>query len=162
MDAGDRSVEEETVAQYTEPQYGEPARPARASGHVEQSAWAGWVAFAGIMMVLLGSFHVIEGLVAIFNDEYFLVSRSGLILSFDFTAWGVLHLILGLVIGGAGYAMFAGHMWGRVVGVLVALGSAVVNLGFLAAFPFWSAVMILLDVLVIWAITVHGSELRRV
>ena len=78
------------------------------------------------------------------------------------TAWGVLHVILGIVIAGAGYALFAGHMWARVVGVLIAMGSAVANLAFLAAYPFWSAVMILLDVLVIWAITVHGSELRRV
>ena len=150
------------MAQYTEPQYGEPARSARASAPGEQSGWVGWVAFAGCMMALLGSFHVIEGLVAIFNDEYFLVGRSGLVVSFDFTAWGVLHVILGIVIAAAGYALFAGRMWARVVGVLIAMGSAVANLAFLAAYPFWSAVMILLDVLVIWAITVHGSELRRV
>lgn len=149
------------MAQYTEPTYGEHAHSARTSTQSEPSGWVGWIAFAGCMMALLGSFHLIEGLVAIFNDEYFLVGSSGLIVSVDLTAWGVLHVLLGVVIGGAGYALFAGHMWARVVGVLIAMASAVVNLGFLAAYPFWSAVMILLDVLVIWAITVHGSELRR-
>jgi hypothetical protein len=113
------------------------------------------------MMVLLGAFHVIDGLAALFNDDFFLVGASGLMVSVDLTAWGWAHVILGLIVGGAGYALFAGHMWARVVGVLVAMVSAVVNLGFLASYPFWSGIMILLDVLVIWAITVHGSELRR-
>lgn len=147
------------MSQRSEPQYGDPAR-SRAAAHGEQSGWVGWIAFAGCMMALLGSFHVIEGLVAIFNDEYFLVGASGLVVSVDLTAWGVLHLILGLIVASAGYALFAGRMWARVVGVLAAMFSAIVNLGFLAAYPFWSALMILLDVLVIWAITVHGSELR--
>ena len=149
------------MSQSTDAQYRDPSRAARAAAHVEQSGWVGWIAFGGCIMVLLGGFHVIEGMVALFNDEYFLVGAAGLIVSVDLTAWGVAHVILGLIVAGAGYALFAGHMWARVVGVLVAMVSAVVNLGFLAAYPFWSGIMILLDVLVIWAITVHGSELRR-
>ena len=138
-----------------------PAQTSRAAAHVQQSAWVGWIAFAGCMMVLLGSLHVIDGLVALFNDDFFLVGASGLLVSVDLTAWGWAHVVLGLVMAGAGYGLFAGHLWARVVGVLVALVSAVVNLGFLAAYPFWSGIMIALDVLVIWAITMHGSELRR-
>jgi hypothetical protein len=149
------------VWEYTDPQQMNPAQSARAGAHVQQSSWVGWIAFGGCMMVLLGSFHVIDGLVALFNDDYLLVGASGLLVSVDLTAWGWAHVVLGLVMAGAGYGLFAGHMWARVVGVLVALVSAVVNLGFLAAYPFWSAIMIALDVLVIWAITMHGSELRR-
>ena len=152
---------EETVSQYIEPQYGEPAASARTAGYPEQTGWVGWIVFAGTMMALLGTFHVIQGLVALLDDQYFLVTESGLVVSADYTAWGWTHLILGLIVAGAGFALFAGHMWARIVGVIVALASAVVNLAFLAAFPLWSSLMILLDVLVIWAITVHGSEVKQ-
>lgn len=149
------------MSQYSEAQYEDSARVLRDDPNRDQTAWVGWVVFAGTMMVLLGTFHAIQGLVALFKDEYFLVAKSGLMVSVDFTAWGWAHLLIGLVIAGAGAGLFAGQMWARVVGVLLAMFSAVVNLGFLSAFPIWSALMILLDMLVIWAITVHGSEIRK-
>jgi hypothetical protein len=125
------------------------------------TGWVGWVAFAGIMMVLLGSFHVIQGLIALFNDEYYLVSRSGLAVELDFTTWGWVHLIGGCVAVAAGICVFLGQIWARSVGVVVAMVSALVNLGFLAAYPIWSSIMILVDILVIWALIVHGGELRE-
>ena len=125
------------------------------------SGWVGWVAFAGIMMVLLGSFHIIDGLIALFNDEYFLVTQSGLAVSADFTTWGWVHLIGGVVVVAAGIAVFTGQIWARTLGVAIAMISAIINLGFLSAFPVWSSIMILIDVLVIWALTVHGGELRE-
>jgi hypothetical protein len=124
------------------------------------TAWVGWIAFAGIMMVLVGSFHAIQGLVAIFRDEVFLVSSSGLVVDVDYTAWGVAHLIGGAVLVAAGIWVFRGKVWARTVGVVMAMLSAVVNVGFLAAYPIWSAIMIAVDVLVIWALTVHGGELK--
>lgn len=125
------------------------------------SAWVGGVAFAGIMMVMLGTFHIVDGLVALFNDEYFLVTRSGLAVTADFTTWGWVHLIGGVVIVAAGVGVFTGQAWARVVGVMVAMVSAIINLGFLSAYPVWSTIMIVIDVLVIWALTVHGGELRE-
>jgi hypothetical protein len=124
------------------------------------TAWVGWIAFAGIMMVLVGSFHAIQGLVALFRDEVFLVSSSGLVVDVDYTAWGVAHLIGGAVLVAAGIWVFRGKVWARTVGVVMAMLSAVVNVGFLAAYPIWSAIMIAVDVLVIWALTVHGGELK--
>ena len=124
------------------------------------TAWVGWIAFAGIMMVLVGSFHAIQGLVALFRDEVFLVSSSGLVVDVDYTAWGVAHLIGGAVLVAAGIWVFRGKVWARTVGVVMAMLSAVVNIGFLAAYPIWSAIMIAVDVLVIWALTVHGGELK--
>jgi hypothetical protein len=124
------------------------------------SAWQGWIGFAGTMMILLGSFHAIQGLVALFNDEYYLVSRSGLVLDLDFTAWGWAHLLGGAVVIAAGVCIFSGQVWARALGVLVAMLSALVNVGFLAAYPLWSLMMIALDVVVILALTVHGSEVR--
>ena len=125
------------------------------------SGWVGWVAFAGIMMVLLGTFHIIDGLIALFNDEYFAVTKSGLAVSVDFTTWGWVHVIGGIIVIAAGIGVFSGKVWARGLGVVVAMISAIVNLGFLSAYPIWSSIMILVDILVIWALTVHGGELRE-
>jgi hypothetical protein len=127
----------------------------------EQTGWIGWIVFASLMMIMLGAFHAIAGFVALFQEEYFLVASSGLVVDVDYTAWGWTHLVLGAVVVAAGFAVLAGQMWARVVTVVVAMLSAVVNLAFLAAHPVWSMMMIAFDVLVIYAVTVHGSELRR-
>ena len=124
------------------------------------TGWVGWIFFAGTIMIMLGSFHAIQGLVALFKDEYFLVGQDGLVLDVDFTAWGWTHLILGLVVAGAGVALWVGQTWARVVAVVLAVISALVNIAFLGAYPVWSSLMIGLDVLVIWAVTVHGREVR--
>jgi hypothetical protein len=70
-------------------------------------------------------------------------------------------MIGGIILVAAGIAVFAGQVWARVIGVLLAMLSAVVNLGFLSAYPIWSSIMILIDILVIWALTVHGGEVRE-
>ena len=88
------------------------------------TGWVGWVAFAGIMMVLLGSFHVIQGLIALFNDDYYLVTKNGLAVNFDFTTWGWVHLIGGCIVVAAGVCVFLGQIWARSVGVVVAMVSA--------------------------------------
>jgi len=148
----------------------EAVRPGRASSAqsrrqnvqpTEMTGWVGWVGFAGVMLVMLGMFHVIDGLIALFQDDYFLVGQSGLTVHLDYTAWGWVHVIGGIVIGAAGIGCFTGRIWARSVGVIVALLSAVVNLGFLAAYPIWSTIMIAVDILIIWALTVHGDELRN-
>ena len=125
------------------------------------TGWVGWISFAGVLMVLVGVFHVIDGLVALFEDDYFLVGRSGLVVNVDFTTWGWVHLIAGAVIVVAGCVVFTGKVWARAIGVLLAMASAIVNVGFLAAYPLWSATMITIDMLVIWALTVHGGEMRE-
>src|SRR4249919_1548468 len=103
----------------------------------QTSGWVGWVFFAGVMMVLLGAFQAIEGLVAIFKDSYYLVGRSGLVVSVDYTVWGWVHLFLGIIVAIAGYAVIQGRLWGRIIGVIVAGISAIVNLAFLSAYPIW-------------------------
>ena len=125
------------------------------------SAWVGWIAFAGVIMTMLGSFHIVQGLVAIFKDDYFLVAKSGLVVNVDYTTWGWVHIIGGIVVIVAGVGVFAGQIWARTVGVVIALGSALLNLGFLSAYPFWALIMISLDVVVILALTVHGSDVKN-
>lgn len=126
------------------------------------SGWVGWVFFAGLMMIMVGSFHAIAGLVALFKDEYYLVGKSGLAWSVDYTTWGWVHLILGVVVALAGIGIMLGQTWARVVGIIVAMLSAIANIAFLAAYPVWSALIITLDVVVIYALVVHGREAKRV
>jgi hypothetical protein len=126
------------------------------------SAWVSWVMFGGWMLILLGCFHVIQGLVAIFRDEVFIVGQSGLVLNVDYTVWGWVHLLAGVVAILAGVSLNMGRMWARILAVGVAFVSALVNVAFLPAYPIWSAILIALDVLIIWAVTVHGSELKSV
>jgi hypothetical protein len=124
----------------------------------QDTGWMGWVTFASVMMVLTGFFHALQGLVAIFDDEYFLVTDSGLTVELDYTAWGWTHLLLGIAVVIAGLSLFSGYTWARVVGVALAGISAVINFGFIAAYPLWSLIVIALDVFVILALTVHGKR----
>jgi hypothetical protein len=112
------------------------------------------------MMLILGMFHAFQGLIALFQHEYYLVTENGLTVHVNYTGWGWTHLIFGIVVIAAGAALLVGQTWARVVAVVLAVLSAVVNAGFLAAYPVWSAIMIAVDILVIWALTVHGGEMR--
>jgi hypothetical protein len=125
------------------------------------TGWSGWIFFATCMMVLVGVLHAITGFVAIFKDQYYLVDNTGLVVTVDYTTWGWVHLLGGVVMAVAGAALLTGQMWARVVAVLAALASIVLNFGFLAAYPLWSTIIIAVDVLVIWAVIVHGDELRE-
>ena len=132
----------------------------RIDAEPEPTAWTGWIAFAGLMMVLLGSFHAFQGFLALLDDGYYSVRDDGLAVHVDYTAWGWVHLILGVVLALAGVSLLAGRMWARIVAVLAALGSALVNVAFLAALPVWSMIMIAFDVIIIWAVMVHGREMK--
>ncbi len=126
----------------------------------EPTGWVGWIIFAGTMLVILGIFHAIQGLVALFNDSVYLVGPKGLVINVDYTVWGWVHLLGGILVVLAGVALFAGKMWARILAVIVAVVSAIINVVFLPAYPIWSTMMIAIDVLVIWAVTVHGSEMK--
>jgi hypothetical protein len=145
------------MGEYLESEY--PTR-SESSAYTGSSGWVGWIAFAATMLVLIGSFHVIQGLVALFKDEYYLVGSSGLVVNVDYTAWGWVHIIAGAIAIGTGFGLFSGQMWARVVGTIVAVLSAIVNVAFLAAYPIWSTLMIALCVIIILALTVHGSEMK--
>jgi len=135
----------------------------RAAGYDEgpPSGWAqGFIIFAAVMMILAGSFQAFAGLVAIFDDEFY-VTTPKYVLQFDSTSWGWIHLLMGLVVLGAGFAVMSGKTWGRVVGITLAVLSAAANFAFLPYYPFWSLTIITLDVFVIWALSVHGRDITR-
>jgi hypothetical protein len=145
----------------------QPADTARPRQHVasresEPTGWVGWIVFAGAMMILLGTFQIIEGLVAVFKDGYYLVPKTGLVVQVDYTAWGWVHFGIGVAVLLAGLGLMLGQMWARVLGIVLAGTSAIVNLAFLAAYPVWSVIIIAFDVLVIYAVAVHGREMKVV
>jgi hypothetical protein len=122
-------------------------------------AWAGWVAFAGIMLALIGFFDILQGITALTNDEYFVV-RGGDLLVFDFTTWGWILLIWGVLLILAGFGLIAGRGWARWFGIVLAFLNAVAQVGFLAAYPIWSTILIALDVFVLFALTARWGEAR--
>ncbi|EID54115.1 tryptophan-rich sensory protein [Saccharomonospora xinjiangensis] len=118
----------------------------------------GGTVFASTVLVLAGAFHIIVGLTAIFNSDFYVVTESGLALNVDFAAWGWVHFGLGIVAVAAGLGLLTGQMWARVTGIAMAAVSAVVSLAFIPAYPLWALVVIALDIVVIYAIAVHGSR----
>jgi hypothetical protein len=146
---------EVTVTTLEQARYASSAR-----AEAEPTGWTGWIGFAAIMLVLAGCFQGIAGLAAIFKDEVFVVRDSGLVVSADYTTWGWVHLGIAVLLLLAGASLFSGNMYGRIVGVLVAMASAIVNLVFIAAYPVWAVLIIAVDVFVIYAIVVHGRELK--
>ena len=123
-----------------------------------QDAPTGWIIFASIMLFLIGTLQVITGLIALFNDDYYLVTSRDLIINLDFTAWGWTDLLIGVVYLFAGGGVLSGRLWARIVGIAVAFVGIVVNVAFLYSIPVWAVIMITVDVLVIYALTVHGRE----
>jgi hypothetical protein len=126
----------------------------------DPTGWTGWVVFAGLMMIMVGSFQAIEGLVALFDDGFYHVTEGGLVVNVDYNVWGWTHLLLGALLIASGAGVLAGNILARTVAVIIALLSALVNLVFIEAYPIWSILIITVDVLVIYALIVHGRELR--
>ena len=122
------------------------------------SGWGvGFVVFAGVMMIMLGVFHALEGLTAILKGQFFVATRNYLI-TIDMTAWGWIHLIGGVVVAVAGFFVFTGAVWARTIGVILAVLSAFANFLFIPYYPFWSLLMLAVDIFVIWALVAHGRE----
>jgi hypothetical protein len=133
----------------------------RAARGGETTGWAvGFILFAAIMMIMVGVFQAIQGLVGIFENEFYVPTRN-YIFQLDATSWGWTHLILGVLVAFAGWGLFSGRTWARTVAIILAVLSAISNFLFIPYYPFWSLLIITLDVLVIWAVAAHGGDLRE-
>jgi hypothetical protein len=130
-----------------------PPAPSSYSG-----AAVGVLVFAGVLMVLGGIFQALQGLVAIVNDTFYVVGEE-YVFEFDVTTWGWIHLLLGIVVAVAGFFLFRGATWARAVAVVVASISIIANFMWMPYYPLWSLLIIGLDVLVIWAVTLHGRDI---
>ncbi|HET6672065.1 MAG TPA: hypothetical protein VFG92_01710 [Agromyces sp.] len=128
-----------------------------------RTGWVGWVFFAAIILIVAGVIDVIYGLVAVLGPDsaYFLVPSGSLIL-FDVSGWGWWHLILGVALVLVGIALMTGATWARVVAIILAALNGINQLFLLPVQPWWSLIVLALDVLVIYALAVHGRELKDV
>ena len=121
---------------------------------------AGFILFAVIMMIMIGVFQALAGLVAIFQNEFYVATRNYLF-KFDVTTWGWIHLIVGIIVALAGWGLLSGRTWARAVGITLALLSAIANFAFIPYYPVWAILIIILDVFVIWALAVRGRAMTE-
>ena len=131
-----------------------------ASRRQRESRWTGWVTFGAVMMILAGAWQGVSGLTAIFRSGTYVVGEDRLAVEVDYQVWGWVHILLGVLAVAAGLGLLAGQLWARAVGVVMAVASAITNIAFIPAYPVGSSLIIVLDVLVIYAICVHGRELE--
>jgi len=120
----------------------------------------GWISFAGYLMIVVGIFQAIAGLVALFQPDIYLTTPSHLFI-FDYTQWGWTHLLIGAILIGSSFSLFAGKIWGRIVAITLASLSAIVNFAFINAYPLWSMVIIAMDLFIIYAVAVYGGNMRE-
>ncbi|MEU9251435.1 hypothetical protein AB0D66_06275 [Streptomyces sp. NPDC048270] len=135
-----------------------PAAPGP-SGHPSPSgsAWAaGGVLFAAVLMMINGVFAIFEGIAALAKDDVIWRVRD-YSFKFDLTAWGWIHLILGIVVLIVGLAILKGTTWGRALGIALTGVSIILHFLWLPYQPFWSLIAIAIGVFVIWALCVDRS-----
>ena len=126
----------------------------------ESAVGGGWVFFAAIMMVIGGILGAIQGLSAIIKSGFYAVPPNYFI-SVNAKGWGWTHLILGVVVCLAGFALLRGAMWARILGIIIAGISLIANFTFIPVYPLWALLIIAIDLMVIWALAAHGRVLAQ-
>jgi hypothetical protein len=133
-----------------------PARP----NSSKELVWLSWVLFVGILLFFSGFLTAMQGVVALANDDFYETAASGPAVDVNYTIWGWALLIVGAAMLVSGLGVVVGYPWARVVAVVVAVINALANLGFAAAYPLWTVIVVGLDVLAIYALVVHGGAAR--
>ena len=140
--------------------YDQPTRYDEPVSYDQRSGWTGWITFAAVMMILAGSLNLLYGIIAAVNDEWVVfTNRANVYL--DISEWGWVHIIVGAVVLISGLGLFSGNILARTIAVVVASISLVVNFFFIPVYPLWAITVIVIDLLVIWAVTAHGREMRE-
>jgi hypothetical protein len=124
------------------------------------SGWVGWIIFAAVFMIVIGGMNAIQGLAALFRDEAYWVTLGGSVVTFDVTTWGWIHLIFGILLGLVGLMLMRGSTFARVIGIVVVSLNLIAQFSWATLYPFWSLIAIGLDVAIIYALIVHGRELK--
>jgi hypothetical protein len=127
----------------------------------KSKAWQGWIVFAGIMLMVVGTFQAVEGFVAIFSRGFYAVNNNGLVVHFDYTAWGWIMLAVATGNVLAGFGVVAVKTWARIWAIGFACLSIITNIGFTSAYPVWAAMMVALAVIVIYALCVHWDDMPK-
>jgi hypothetical protein len=115
---------------------------------------------ASMIMMLVGSFHIMQGLAAVLNDSFYVV-RPGYDLELNVTTWGWLHMAGGILIIFGSIGLLMGSIWARVLAIVMAVASAIWSFYSIPYYPVWSILVIALDIGVLWALTTHGHDLDQ-
>jgi uncharacterized membrane protein (DUF2068 family) len=128
---------------------------------MNEKSMAGWIGFAGILMLIIGSIDFFQGLIALFEDEYFVVTQAGFLVV-DLTGWGWIMLIWGVLLVIAGLGLAAAQTWARWFAIIVVSLNVIAQLGFLgnSQYPLWSLTVMALNIIVLYALTARWSESR--
>jgi hypothetical protein len=126
-------------------------------------AWSGWIAFAGLLMIVIGSLDFFAGLVAVINDRYYTITRDQMVLIHDVSHWGWVTLIWGIIIVLAGFGLLAGSGWARWFTIVVGVITFFVNLGWVGntRYPLWTLTVLVLNGIVLYALMVHWSDAKE-
>jgi hypothetical protein len=124
------------------------------------SGWVGWIVFAAIFIIITGAMNAIQGLAALFRDDAYWVTLGGAVVTFDVTAWGWIHLIFGVLLVLVGVLLMKGSTFARVVGIVLVSLNLVAQFSWTTLYPFWALIAIAIDVFIIYALVVHGRELK--
>ena len=141
---------------------GQPEYKGTVSAQEDVSGWAvGFIMFASLLMIMMGSFHIFAGLVGIIDDAFYETPRE-YFTDFSATSWGWIHLVGGVIVVAAGIGLLSGSLWSRILVIGIALLSAIVNFAFIPYYPVWSILMIAISIGVIWALMTHGHDFESV
>ncbi len=121
------------------------------------TAWSGWTAFGGAMMLVIGAFNAVGGIAALINDEVYAQGKHVTVL-FDLTQWGWIHLILGVLIAAVGIGLIQGSEWARLPAAILLMINLLSQMMVLPAYPFWALLVIAFDAVVLWAVVAHGED----
>ena len=126
---------------------------------MNSKSMAGWIAFAGMLALIVGSIDFFQGLIALFEDEYFVVTASGFLVV-DLTAWGWIMLFWGALLVLAGLGLIAAQGWARWFAIVVVSLNFIAQLGFLgnSQYPLWSLTVMALNIIILYALTARWSE----
>jgi hypothetical protein len=124
------------------------------------TAWVGWIFLAAMIMVVSGALNLIQGLSALFRDEAYWVTLGGAVITFNITTWGWIHLVFGILLIVVGFLLMKGSTFARVLGIVLVALNLIAQFSWTTLYPFWSLILITVDILVIYALVIHGRELK--
>lgn len=144
------------------PAESQTAQKGRTMESARSNTWAfGWMVYAAVMMVVAGIWWIIAGIIAVVDKNFYVVT-SNYVFKFDVTTWGWIHLGIGAIAVIAGFFLFTGTLWARIVGVIVATLAAVAAFAWIPYYPVMAIILVAVSAVVIWALTVHGRDVAVV
>jgi hypothetical protein len=127
-----------------------------------KGAWAGWVAFAGLLMMVIGGLDFLQGLVAVIRDQYYLVGDNGALV-LDVSQWGWIMMIWGVVLALVGYGLVSAASWARWVAIVLVGLNFIAQLGYdgSSGYTLWSLTVIALNIVILYALIVRWSDAKE-